>query len=89
MSKNVASVINVNAKMLPDCSHNKQASNIYLLMQVEGLVTPDGADVDLRLGCPRLNIFGTNIPGTHLPTPRGWTAELAFGYVYKQFRRLG
>ena len=30
-----------------------------------------------------------NIPGTHLPTTSGWTAELAGGYVWKQFRRLG
>ena len=35
----------------------KQASNICLLMQVEGLAAPDGADVNLRLGCPRLNIL--------------------------------
>ena len=29
------------------------ASNIYLLMQVEGLATPDGADVDqCGLGAP-------------------------------------
>ena len=39
------------------------------------------ADVDLWLG--------TNILGTHLPTPRGWTAELAGGYMCKQFVRLG
>ena len=58
----------------------KQASHIYLLMQVEGLATPDGADVDLHLGCPRLNILGT-----HLPTPGGWAAELAGGYMCKQF----
>ena len=30
-----------------------------------------------------------NIPGTHLPTPRGWTAELAGSFGWKQFRRLG
>ena len=30
----------------------QQAGNIYLLTQVEGLAVPDGADVDLRLGCP-------------------------------------
>ena len=41
---------------------SKQASNIYLLTQVEGLAAPDGADVDLRhpdlrLGCCRLNIL--------------------------------
>ena len=35
----------------------KQASNIHLLTQVEGLAAPDGADVDLWLGCPRLNIL--------------------------------
>ena len=34
-----------------------QASNIYLLMQVEGLAAPDGADVDLRPECPKLNIL--------------------------------
>ena len=38
-------------------THSKQASNIYLLTQVEGLAGPDGAGVDLRLGCPRFNIL--------------------------------
>ena len=33
----------------------KQAT--YLLTQVEGLAAPDGADVDLRLGCSRLSIL--------------------------------
>ena len=31
-------------------------SNIYLLMQVEGLAAPDGVDIDLWLECPKLNI---------------------------------
>ena len=34
-----------------------QASDIYLLMQVEGLAAPDDTDVDLRLGCPGLSIL--------------------------------
>ena len=69
---------------------HKQASNICLLTQVEGLAAPDGADVDLRLGCPRLNIYSrTNISFTHLPIPGGWAAELAGGYVCKLFRGLG
>ena len=43
--------------ILITCEWPKQASNISLSTQIEGLAAADGADVDLRLGCPRLNIL--------------------------------
>ena len=38
---------------------------------------------------PLIEYSGTNIPGTYLLTPGGWIAELAGGYVCKQFQQLG
>ena len=69
---------------------SKQASiskHYYLLTQV-GLWQLFLAGVDLLLGCPQSDILERISLGTHLPTPRGWTAELAGG-CGKQFRRLG
>ena len=40
------------------------------------------------LGCPQSDLLERMSLGTHLPTPRGWTAELA-GRCGKQFRQLG
>ena len=64
---------------------SRQASNIYLLTQVEGLAAPDGADVDLWLGCPRLNIL-EQISLLLMYGPGRWTAELAGGYECQLFR---
>ena len=73
-SKNIRSV------RLHFCAGSQeQASNIYLLSQVEGLAAPHGADVDLRLGCSRLNILERISLALIYRPPGGWTAELAGG----------
>ena len=62
--------------------YNKQASNVYLLTQV-GIWAAIQLMWTCGLEAPEW-YSGTNILGTHLPTPR-WTAELAVGYMCKQF----
>ena len=61
----------------------KQASKQHLLTQVEGLAAPQWALMwTCGLGAPaawvpQIEYSRTNTPDTHLPTPGGWTAELA------------
>ena len=69
-------------------SASKQASKHYYLLTQVGLWQLFKAGVDLRLGCPQSDILERMSLGIHLPTPRGWTAELAGG-CGKQFRQLG
>ena len=66
--------------------YSKQASNVYLLTQV-GIWAAIQLMWTCGLEAPEW-YSGTNILGTHLPTPR-WTAELAGGYMCKQFQRVG
>ena len=77
-----------------DCDENnlilqviskQQASKHYYLLTQVGLWQLFKAGVDLRLGCPQSDILEQISLGTHLSTPRGWTAELAGGCC-KQFR---
>ena len=64
-------------------SASKQASKHYYLLTQVGLWQLFLAGVDNQS-----DILERISLGTHLPTPRGWTAELAGG-CGKRFRRLG
>ena len=60
----------------------QQASKQCLFVNAGWYMGGYTADVDLRLGGPRV-IFWNEYPGYSF-TPR-WTAELAGGYMCKQF----